>query len=102
MSEKVLKKNLMRLDLKFGKIDPETAQVKQYELEKDIRVWRVFLNGYARNGFVVFDEEAMSKEEIMNLLGDLEPQVKAMRRLTVADLVDESMSWNNILGKMKS
>lgn len=99
MSETVLRRNLVRLELKFGKIDPESAQAKQYELEKDERVWRIFLNGYAKNGFVVFDEEAMPKEEVLEALSDLEPQIKAMRRLTVADLVEESMSWNNVMSK---
>ncbi|WP_297070989.1 DUF3213 domain-containing protein [Thermococcus sp.] len=101
MTETVLKKALIRLDLKFGNITPENAQIKQYELEKDLKVWRVFLNGYAKNGFVVFDGEATSKDEVMDMLKDLAPEVKAMRRLTVADLVEESMSWNGVLGKMK-
>ena len=101
MTETVLKKALIRLDLKFGNITPENAQIKQYELEKDLKVWRVFLNGYAKNGFVVFDGEATSKDEVMDILKDLAPEVKAMRRLTVADRVEESMSWNGVLEKMK-
>ncbi|WP_297435416.1 DUF3213 domain-containing protein [Thermococcus sp.] len=102
MTETVLEKAILRIDLKFGNINPQTAQIKQYELEKDMRVWRIFLNGYAKNGFVVFDEEALSKDEVLNALKDLAPEIKSMRRLTVADLVEESMSWNGILGKMKS
>jgi hypothetical protein len=102
MTETVLKKALLRIDLKFGNINPQTAQIKQYELEKDMRVWRIFLNGYAKNGFVVFDEEVLSKDEVLDTLKDLAPEIKSMRRLTVADLVEESMSWNGILGKMKS
>ncbi len=102
MTETVLEKAILRIDLKFGNINPQTAQIKQYELEKDMRVWRIFLNGYAKNGFVVFDEEALSKDEVLDALKDLAPEIKSMRRLTVADLVEESMSWNGILGKMKS
>ena len=101
MTGTVLKKGLMRLDLKFGNITPENAQIKQYELEKDTGIWRVFINGYAKNGFVVFDEEALSKGRLMEMLGDLAPEIKSVKRLTVADLVEESMSWNRILGKMK-
>ncbi|ASJ02402.1 hypothetical protein A3L09_03615 [Thermococcus profundus] len=96
MSETVLKKNLVRLDLKFGKINPESAQIKQYELEKDTRIWRVFLNGYSKNGFVIFDEEQMDKDQLTELLKDLEPEIKSLKRLTVAELVEESMSWNNV------
>lgn len=55
-TERVFNKKLTRLDLKFGDINWEKATIKQYELEKDERVWRIFLNGYARNGFVIFDE----------------------------------------------
>ncbi|MCD6372536.1 MAG: DUF3213 domain-containing protein [Thermococcus sp.] len=94
-----LSKTLTRLDLKFGNIDWEKATAKQYELEKDERVWRVFLNGYAKNGFVVFDEEALPREELLKALEELEPEIKGERKLTVGDLIESSHSWNNILGK---
>ena len=46
-------KRLTRLDFRFGNVDWERGTVKQYELERDERVWRVFINGCAKNGFVV-------------------------------------------------
>ena len=90
-------KKLRRLDLRFGNIDWEKATIKQYELEKELGVWRVFLNGYAKNGFVVFDEELMAKEKILKALEELQPEVVGDRTLTVGELVEQSYSANNIL-----
>lgn len=101
MGEAVLGKKLVRLDLKFGDIDWERATVKQYELEKNESVWRIFLNGYAKNGFVVFDSETLSEEELLKTLQDLKPEMKSRKELTVAELVESSMSWNNVLGNTK-
>jgi len=95
-------KKLTKLVLRFGDIDWERAQVKQYELEKELGVWRIFLNGYAKNGFVVFDEELITKEKILEALDELQPEITAMKRLTVGELVESSMSWNNILKSAKA
>jgi hypothetical protein len=100
-TDRIFNKNLIRVDLKFGDINWEKATIKQYELGKDDRVWRVFLNGYAKNGFVVFDEERMSKDEVIEKLSELKPEIKSIRRLTVSDLIDDSMSWNRTFGKGK-
>ncbi len=94
-------KTLTRLDLKFGNIDWEKATVKQYELEKELGVWRIFLNGYAKNGFVVFDEELMPKEKLLEALNELEPEIVEEKALTVGELIESSYSWNNILGRME-
>ncbi|WP_148883220.1 DUF3213 domain-containing protein [Thermococcus aciditolerans] len=99
MSERVYNKTLIRMDLKFGRITPEEARARQYELLKDGRIWRAFINGYAKNGFVVFDGETISKEEVLEKLRDFEPEVTSIGRLTVAELVESSYSWNNILSK---
>ncbi len=95
-------KKLTKLVLRFGDIDWERAQVKQYELEKELGVWRIFLNGYAKNGFVVFDEELITKEKLLERLGELKPEVVAEEHLTVGELINSSLSWNNLLGKMES
>jgi len=93
-------KRLTRLDFSFGNVNWEKGTVKQYELERDERVWRVFINGYAKSGFVVFDEEALPREELLGKLEDLEPKVKGERKITVAELIESSYSWNNLLEKV--
>ncbi|NJE76546.1 DUF3213 domain-containing protein [Thermococcus sp. ES12] len=95
-------KRLTKLFLRFGSIDWERATAKQYELLKDERVWRAFINGYAKNGFVIFDEEALPREELLKRLGDLEPEIVREESVTVGELIESSYSWNNILGKMES
>ncbi|MBP1911277.1 DUF3213 domain-containing protein [Thermococcus stetteri] len=100
-TERVFNKRLTRLDLKFGDINWEKGTIKQYELEKDERVWRIFLNGYARNGFVIFDEELLPREELLKALEELQPEVTGERALTVQELIEESLSWKNIYGKME-
>ncbi|NJE05361.1 DUF3213 domain-containing protein [Thermococcus sp. M36] len=97
-----LEKKLTKLVLRFGSIDPERAAAKQYELLKDTRVWRAFLNGYAKNGVIIFDEEAMPRGELLEKLKELEPEVVREERLTVQELIESSASWNNILGNMES
>lgn len=99
MSERIYNKNLTRIDLRFGRITPDEARARQYELLKDGRIWRAFINGYAKNGFVIFDGEAISKEEVLEKLGDFEPEVTSVKRLTVAELVESSYSWNNVMGR---
>ncbi len=95
----IMDKKLTRLEFKFGNINWEKATIKQYELEKDERIWRIFINGYAKNGFVVFDEDVLSREELLKALGELEPEIKGEKKLTVAELIESSYSWNNVLGK---
>ena len=95
-------KKLTRLEFRFGNINWEKGTIKQYELEKDERIWRIFLNGYAKNGFVVFDEEALPREELLKALEELEPEIKGEKKLTVAELIESSYSWNNVIGQRES
>ncbi|WP_048811321.1 DUF3213 domain-containing protein [Thermococcus gammatolerans] len=97
MSEGMLNRKLVRLNLRFGDIDWERATVKQYELEKEEAIWRVFLNGYAKNGFVVFDPSSIPEEKVLEALGELKPEVRSREELTVEELIEKSMSWNNIM-----
>ncbi|NJE11280.1 DUF3213 domain-containing protein [Thermococcus sp. MAR1] len=95
-------KRLTKLVFRFGRINWENAMAKQYELEKDERVWRIFLNGYAKNGFVIFDEETLPREELLKKLSDLEPEITGEETVTVGELIESSYSWNNLLGRMES
>jgi hypothetical protein len=92
-------KTLTRIDFRFGNIDWERATIKQYELEKELGVWRIFLNGYAKNGFAIFDEELLPREELLRAIEELKPEIVKEKTLTVQELIDDSMSWNRIFGK---
>ena len=92
-------KRLTRLEFRFKNANFENASAKQYELLKDARVWRAFLNGFAKNGFVIFDEEALPRDELLKALEELEPEIVGEKRLTVEELVESSYSWNNVLEK---
>jgi hypothetical protein len=92
-------KKLTRLEFRFKNANFENASAKQYELLKDTRVWRAFLNGFAKNGFVVFDEEALPREELLKALEELGPEIVGEKSVTVAELIESSYSWNNIIGK---
>jgi len=94
-------KKLTRLELRFGDVNWERATIKQYELEKELGVWRIFLNGYTKKGFVVFDGSLLSKSKVLERLSELKPEVTAEKEITVAELVESSMSWNNIFGKVR-
>ncbi|ASA78328.1 DUF3213 domain-containing protein [Thermococcus sp. 5-4] len=95
-------KRLTKLVLRFGSIDWERAMGKQYELLKDERVWRAFINGYAKNGFVIFDEEDLPRAELLEKLSELKPEITREETVTVGELIESSYSWNNLLGRMES
>ncbi|WP_456367199.1 DUF3213 domain-containing protein [Thermococcus sp.] len=95
--ERLFSRRLVRIDLKFKNINWETATIKQYELEKELGVWRIFLNGYSKKGFIVFDEDSIPKEKILETLRELEPEVEGEKTLTVEELIESSYSWNNII-----
>ncbi|NJE04091.1 DUF3213 domain-containing protein [Thermococcus sp. MV11] len=98
--DRVSGKRLLRLEFRFARATPDDARVVQYELLKDERVWRAFINGYAKNGFVVFDEEALPREELLEKLKSLEPEVVGEVYLTVEELIESSYSWNNVMGQV--
>ena len=93
-------KKLTRLELEFDKGNWELATAKQYELLTKAEVWRAFLNSYTGRGFVIFDEETLSRDEILESLKDLNAKVREERKLTVEELIESSYSWNNILGRV--
>lgn len=92
---------LTRLVLKFTSADWENTSAKQYELEKELGVWRIFLNGYSKRGVVIFDEEILPRRELLKRLEELGPEVLEEDSITVGELVESSYSWNNVLGKME-
>ena len=63
-------------------------------------MWRIFLNGYAKNGFIIFDGELITKEELLERLKDLKPEVVGEEGLTLGELIESSASWNNVLGQI--
>ncbi len=92
-------KKLTRLELEFDKGNWELATAKQYELLTKAEVWRAFLNSYTGKGFVIFDEDALPREKLLETLKELNAKVVAEKKLTVAELIDASYSWNNVFGE---
>ena len=92
-------KKLTRLELEFDKGNWELTTAKQYELLTKAEVWRAFLNSYTGKGFVIFDEDALPREKLLETLKELNAKVVGEKKLTVAELVENSMSWNNVFGK---
>jgi len=89
-------RKLVRVDLKFNDVNWERATVKQYELLKDRTVWRAFINGYSKKGFVIVEEEA--EQTVMERLKELKPEVAGRKELTVEKLIESSYSWKNQIG----
>ncbi|AJC71165.1 hypothetical protein X802_02460 [Thermococcus guaymasensis DSM 11113] len=92
-------KKLTRLELEFDKGNWELATAKQYELLTKAEVWRAFLNSYTGKGFVIFDEDALPREKLLETLKELNAKVVGEKKLTIAELVENSMSWNNVFGE---
>ncbi|WP_297480279.1 DUF3213 domain-containing protein, partial [Thermococcus sp.] len=67
-------KKLTRIELEFDKGNWELTTTKQYELLTSEAVWRAFLNSYTGRGFVVFDEEVLTREKILETLKELNPK----------------------------
>ncbi|MCA6214581.1 DUF3213 domain-containing protein [Thermococcus bergensis] len=88
---------MMRLDIKFGKITPDEAREMQYKLSLDAAVYRVFLNGYSKYGYVVFDNSKLPKEKLLEMLKPFEPEVISEKELTLQELVENSLSRKNII-----
>jgi len=84
-----------RIDFKFNKITPDEAREMQYKLSLDLAVYRVFINGYSKTGYVVFDETKLSKDKLLEMLKPFEPEVISERELTPEELIESSLSWKN-------
>ncbi|WP_461866616.1 DUF3213 domain-containing protein [Thermococcus sp.] len=92
---------MLKIELRFGEINPVDAMVKQYELLKEEGIYRAFINGYSKRASVVFDESKISKEEVLKRLGEFKPKVVGVQRLSLEELVESSYSWNNHRGEVK-
>jgi len=88
-------RRLVRIDLRFNDVNWERATVKQYELLRDRAVWRAFINGYSKKGFVIVDEGA--EQTVVERLEELKPEVTGKKEMSLEELVESSYSWNNIL-----
>jgi len=90
------------IKLKFGKIAPQEAMDLQYRLGVNPATYRVFINGYLKSGVIVFDEEKLSKGELLRILSPHEPEITEEKEITMEELVNSSMSWKNVMGEILS
>ncbi|WP_175059246.1 DUF3213 domain-containing protein [Thermococcus sp. 2319x1] len=88
---------MRRVDLKFSKITPDEAREMQYKLSLDLAVYRVFINGYSKSGYVIFDETKLPKEKLLEMLKPFEPEVINEKELTPQELIESSLSWKNTI-----
>ncbi len=92
---------MLKVELKFGEINPVDAMIKQYELLKKEGIYRAFINGYSKRGSLVFDESKMSRDEVLEMLKEFKPEIVGAQRLTLEELVESSYSWKNHRGEVK-
>lgn len=88
---------MKRIDFKFDKITSDEAREMQYKLSLDLAVYRVFINGYSKTGYVVFDEAKLSKDKLLEMFKPFEPEVISEKELTPQELIESSLSWKNTL-----
>ncbi|MCD6189618.1 MAG: DUF3213 domain-containing protein [Thermococcus sp.] len=88
---------MKRIDFKFDKITSDEAREMQYKLSLDLAVYRVFINGYSKTGYVIFDEAKLSKDKLLEMLKPFEPEVISEKELTPQELIESSLSWKNTL-----
>ena len=86
---------MKRIDFKFDKITSDEAREMQYKLSLDLAVYRVFINGYSKTGYVIFDEAKLSKDKLLEMLKPFEPEVISEKELTPQELIESSLSWKN-------
>jgi len=86
---------MIRIDFKFDNITPEEARRMQYKLATNLAVYRVFLNGYSKNGYIIFDETKLSREEVLQMVEEVKPEIIREKTLTPDELIIESLSWKN-------
>lgn len=89
-------KELVKIELNLNSIPPEKAQTLQYELSKNLATYRVFINPYTKSAVIVFDEKKLSKEELLKLFEPYGANMIGMERLTLEELIGNSMSWKNV------
>ncbi len=90
-------KELIKLELKAPGITPEKGIELQHDLSENLAIYRVFVNGFTKRIEVVFDEREMSKEELLDALGEFSPEVIKEERLTLSEIIEGSMSWKNLI-----
>ena len=75
-------------------LTPEEAMVIQYELSKEDPIYRVFINLYAKIAKVDFDDSKISAEQIAEKLKGRKIEE---RDIPLEELIEKSMSWNNVV-----
>lgn len=87
---------MLKLTFKLNGINPVDAMDLQYELSLNIAIYRVFINGYAKRGFVVFDEQKLPKEELLKMLEPYDVEVIREEPLTLEELVQMSVNYREL------
>ncbi|ALM76186.1 DUF3213 domain-containing protein [Thermococcus barophilus] len=97
-----MERKLKFVELKFSKITPQEAMDLQYKLSVNPATYRVFINGYSKRGMIIFDEEKLPKEKLLEMLSALKPQIIEEKEISIEELVNSSMSWKNVMGEVLS
>ncbi|WP_457754575.1 DUF3213 domain-containing protein [Thermococcus sp.] len=97
-----MERKLKFVELKFSRITPQEAMDLQYKLSVNPATYRVFINGYSKTGMIIFDEEKLSKEKLLEMLSALNPQIIEEKEISIEELVTSSMSWKNVMGEVLS
>ncbi len=97
-----MERKLKFVELKFSRITPQEAMDLQYKLSVNPATYRVFINGYSKTGMIIFDEEKLSKEKLLEVLSALNPQIIEEKEISIEELVNSSMSWRNVMGEVLS
>ncbi|AAL81579.1 DUF3213 domain-containing protein [Pyrococcus furiosus DSM 3638] len=75
-------------------LTPEEAKIVQYELSTRDEFYRVFINPYAKVAEVVIDDSKVNIEELKE---KLKGEVIEEKEITLQELIEGSLSWNNVL-----
>ncbi|NJE25504.1 DUF3213 domain-containing protein [Thermococcus sp. MV5] len=89
---------MKRIDLKLNNITPTEARKTQYQLLLNPAVYRVFLNGYTKKGYIIFEENKLPQEKLLEMLRIFEPIIISERKTTQEELIESSLSWKNTIG----
>jgi len=80
---------LKRIDFELDDIKLEEARKIQYKLGSNILVYRVFINSYAKKGFIIFDKEKNPEDIIKEI--NHGARIKKEEEITVEDLIKQSL-----------
>lgn len=87
---------MLKLTFRLNGINPADAMSLQYKLSLNMAIYRVFINGYTKRGFVVFDEQNLPKEELLKMLEPYGVEVIREEPLTLEELVKMSVNYREL------